>query len=190
MGSTPPKTRVILDSRIGLKGPKISSLTALGRDDICGLGVTEGSKASIDILSPDCKVVFAARHELCQSACHGQWQCLHLPNLLPLWGHGGTGVLMVGIQVVTVHSGTAPVHLHHAPWQHNPILALYPSQFQLWFLRWRSAGSFGGQTWWLWCLWKWGRMYRAWWLLSSIRAIRERSKSTAMQGGFNSSFPR
>lgn len=164
MGSTPPKTGVILDRRTGLKGPKISSLTALGRDHICGLGVTEGSKASIDILSPDCKVVFAARHKLCQSACHGQRQRLHLPNLLPLRGHGGTGVLVVGIQVVTVHSGTAPVHLHHAPRQHNPILALYPGQLQLWLLRWRSVGSFGGQTWWLWRLWKWGGMYGARWV--------------------------
>lgn len=173
MGSIPPKTGVILDSRTGLKGPKVSSLTALGRDHICGLGVTEGSKTSIDILSPDCKVVFAARHELCQCTCHGQRQRLHLPDLLPLRGHGGTGVLVVGIQVVTVHGGTAPVYLHHTPRQHNPILALYPGQLQLWLLRWRSVGSFGGQTWWLWCLWKWSGMYGAWWLLSSTRAIRE-----------------
>lgn len=48
----------------------MSSLTALGRDHICGLGITEGSKTSIDVLSPDCKVVFAARDKLRKSACH------------------------------------------------------------------------------------------------------------------------
>lgn len=173
MGSTSPKTGAILDSRTGFKGPKMSSLTALGRDDICGLGVTEGSKAPIDILSPDCKVVLAARHELGQGAGHGQRQRLHLPDLLPLRGHRGAGVLVVGVQVVTVHGGTAPVHLHHTPRQHDPVLALHPRQLQLGLLRRGGASSFGGQPWGLWCLWERGGVHRAWGLLSSRKARRE-----------------
>lgn len=82
--------------------------------------------------------------------------------------------------MVTVHSSTAPVHLHNTPRQHNTILALYPRQLQLGLLRQRSVGSFRGQPWWLWCLWERGRMYRAWWLLSNVRAIRERSESTSV----------
>lgn len=66
----PLKTRVTFGSRMGLKAPKNSSLTALGGDHICRLGVTEGSKTAIDVLSSDCEVVFAARHKLSKSACH------------------------------------------------------------------------------------------------------------------------
>lgn len=109
------QTGVTLDSGKVLMAPKVSGLTALGRDHICGLGVTERSKASINILSPNCKVIFAARYKLCESACHRQREGLYLPNLLPLGRHGGTRVLMVSIQMVTVHTGTAPVHFHDTP---------------------------------------------------------------------------
>lgn len=109
------QTGVILDSETGLKAPKVSGLTALGRDHICRLGVTESSKASINILSPNSKVIFAARYKLCESARHRQGEGLYLPNLLPLGRHGGTRVLMVGIQMITVHTGTAPVHFHDTP---------------------------------------------------------------------------
>lgn len=114
MHENKPRTRV---SRTAgkMEAFEVSSLTALGSDHICRLRVAERSEASIDVLSTDCKIVFATRHKLSECASHRQRKGLHFPNLLPLRGHSGTRVLMVCIQMIAVHAGTAPVYFQNAP---------------------------------------------------------------------------
>lgn len=105
---------------------ELQGLTVLGgRDHVRGLRVTERPKAAINVLGAHCKVVLAARHKLSESASHRQGQGFDLPDLLPLGGRGGAGLLVVSIEMVAVNSSAAPVHFQDAPGQDDAILTLY-----------------------------------------------------------------
>lgn len=106
----------------------LQGLTVLGGGDhVRGLRVTERPKAAINVLGAHCKVVLAARHKLRESASHRQGQGFDLPDLLPLGGHGGAGLLVVSIEMVAVNSRAAAVHFQDAPGQDNAILTLNSS---------------------------------------------------------------
>lgn len=124
--------------------PFLSCSAGAGIDDVRALRFTEGAKAPVDVFGSDSKMVSGTGLELGQSAGHGQRKGLHFPYFLPvlLCCTAVGAVLMEGIQVIAVYSGTTAISFCHAPGQHYTSLAR--DQLQLRLLRRRGLCGLRG----------------------------------------------
>lgn len=128
----------------------VGSARSRRADDVSALRLTESPEAPVHIPGPDSKVIRRSRDKLGEGTGHGQWQCLYLPDLLPVLPRSRaitsrpSVVLVVRVQVVAFHPCTGQVSLCHTPGQDDAILVLHPGQLQLGLLGGRGLVGLHG----------------------------------------------